>query len=159
MTSTSVVSSSEQVARILSKEWFDGEELMNIAFTLMEGETYISVNRPLISTYSADVASFIAKHPAYSFKADTYKRATLNVAHIRGIEIDAFGKKLNINVEVEPRDVRTKSHAGIFTRYENRNLKVGDSLRILEKNVSADDVLIKVRSQLLSLSVIEQRSI
>ena len=90
------------------------------------------------------------------FGTDTYKRAILCVSDIRDIKVDAFGEPLKINVEVEPRDSHTKSHAGIFTRYENKNVKRGDTLSILEKEVSADDVLIKVRSQLHNMSTVEQ---
>ena len=156
MSDSTTVDSSEKVARILSTEWFVDGQLMNIAFTLLEGETYISVNRPVISTYDSDVAGFVAKHGKYLFGTDSYKRAILCVSDIRDIKVDAFGEPLKINVEVEPRDSHTKSHAGIFTRYENKNVKRGDTLSILEKEVSADDVLIKVRSQLLNMSTVEQ---
>ena len=61
MSDSTTVDSSEKVARILSTEWFVDGQLMNIAFTLLEGETYISVNRPVISTYDSDVAGFVAK--------------------------------------------------------------------------------------------------
>ncbi len=152
MSDSTTVDSSEKVARILSTEWFVDGQLMNIAFTLLEGETYISVNRPVISTYDSDVAGFVAKHGKYLFGTDTYKRAILCVSDIRDIKVDAFGEPLKINVEVEPRD----SHTKIFTRYENKNVKRGDTLSILEKEVSADDVLIKVRSQLLNMSTVEQ---
>lgn len=156
MIGSTTVESSELIARILSTEWFVDGQLMNIAFTLLEGETYISVNRPAIDSYDSDVASFVAKHDKYSFCSDTYKRAMLQVGSIRDIKIDAFGEPLNINVEVEPRDSHTKSHAGIFTRYENKNVKRGDTLSHLEKNIPADDVLLKVRTQLLNMSIVEQ---
>ena len=156
MIDSTTVDFSEKVARILSTEWLVDGQLMNIAFTLLEGETYISVNRPVISTYDSDVAGFVAKHGKYLFGTDNYKRAILSVSDIRDIKVDAFGEPLKINVEVEPRDSHTKSHAGIFTRYENKNVKRGDTLSILEKEVSADDVLIKVRSQLLNMSTVEQ---
>ena len=64
-----------------------------------------------------------------------------------------------INVEVEPRDSHTKSHAGIFTRYENKNVKRGDTLNYLNKEISADDVLIKVRTQLLNMTTVEQMTL
>ena len=49
------------------------------------------------------------------------------------------------------------SHAGIFTRYEGRNIKTGDSLSIkpLEEEVSSDDILLEVRSRLLDLAQLE----
>lgn len=156
MTDSTTVDSSEKVARILSTEWFLDGQLMNIAFTLLEGETYISVNRPVISTYDSDIASFVAKHDKYLFGTDNYKRAILSVSDVRAIKVDAFGEPLKINVEVEPRDSHTKSHAGIFTRYENKNVKRGDTLSHFDKDISADDVLIKVRTQLLKMSTVEQ---
>lgn len=156
MTESTTVGSSEKVARILSTEWFVDGQLMNVAFTLLEGETYISVNRPAISTYDSDVAGFVTKHGKYLFGTDNYKRAILSVSDIRDIKVDAFGEPLKINVEVEPRDNHTKSHAGIFTRYENKNVKRSDTLSLLEKEISADDVLIKVRTQLLNMTTVEQ---
>ena len=159
MTDCTTVESSEKVARILSTEWFVDGQLMNIAYTLLEGETYISVNRPIINTYDSDVAGFVVKHNQYLFGKDKYKRATLCVSDIRDIKVDAFGNPLKINVEVEPRDSHTKSHAGIFTRYENKNVKRGDTLGNLDKEISADDVLIKVRTQLLNMSTVEQMTL
>ena len=156
MTDNTTVDSSEKVARILSTEWFVDGHLMNIAYTLLEGETYISVNRPVINTYDSDVAGFVTKHGKYLFGTDNYKRAILRVSDIRDIKVDAFGEPLKINVEVEPRDSHTKSHAGIFTRYENKNVKRGDTLNHLDKEISADDVLIKVRTQLLNMTTVEQ---
>ena len=142
----------EQVARILSSEWFVDGLLQNVAFTLLENETYISVNRPAVSTYDIDVKAFLDRHPKYIFENDNYKRALLNVSDIRSINVDAFGEALTINVEVEPRDKFTKSHAGIFTRLGDKNVKKGDVLTYLEKGISADDVLMKVRSLLSSLA-------
>lgn len=54
-------------------------------------------------------------------------------------------------------DAFTKSHAGIFTRYEGQNLKVGDTVSIesSENEVSTDDVLLEVRSHLLDLARME----
>lgn len=67
------------------------------------------------------------------------------------------GLTLNINVEVEPRDIFTKSHAGIFTRHNNQNVKNGDTLYIksLDDNISADEVLLEVRSRLIDLAKLE----
>ena len=62
-------------------------------------------------------------------------------------------------VDSSEKVAHTKSHAGIFTRYENKNVKRGDTLSLLEKEISADDVLIKVRTQLLNMSTIEQMTL
>lgn len=68
----------------------------------------------------------------------------------------AEGQPLAIDVEVEPRDVFTKSHAGIFTRHNNVNIKTGSTLAVSqEKNISADRVLLKVRLALVRLSTVE----
>ena len=39
------ISNSENVARILKKDWLDDGKLLHVAFALRNGETYISVNR------------------------------------------------------------------------------------------------------------------
>lgn len=74
------------------------------------------------------------------------------------MNVKVDGKQLNANVEVEPRDLFTKSHAGIFTRYNGVNLKKGYSLAAqgLDKDVSADDILLEVRDQLLDMASLEQ---
>ena len=43
------IPSEESVARILSEEWFVKDKLLSFAFALEAGETYLSVNRPLVS--------------------------------------------------------------------------------------------------------------
>ena len=151
----STVLSSEYVVRILNPEWVIEGNLQNLAFTLLENETYISVNRPAISTYDSDVYAFLRKHPSYIFSADTYKCALLNVGDIRGIRIVANGNPLDIDVEVEPRGKFTLSHAGIFTRFENKNIKRGTMLVHLTKGLSADDVLLKIRLILCRLAKIQ----
>ena len=67
MEEVSVVADGESVARILSAEWFFDGILMAHAFTLRENETYISVNRLSVASYSSDVASFVEQHPRYQF--------------------------------------------------------------------------------------------
>ena len=62
-------------------------------------------------------------------------------------------------VDSSEKVAHTKSHAGIFTRYENKNVKRGDTLSLLEKEISADDVLIKVRTQLLNMTTVEQMTL
>ena len=86
-----------------------------------------------------------------------YSRALLNVGDIRATKVSFSGITLNINVEVEPRDVFTKSHAGIFTRHGNQNIKTGDTLYIksLDTELSADEVLLEVRSRLIDLAKLE----
>ena len=80
----------------------------------------------------------------------------MNVGSIRNIAIKIEGQPLAVDVEVEPRDVFTKSHAGIFTRYNNNNVKTGSTLAVSqEKNFSADVVLLKVRLALVRLSSVD----
>ena len=67
---------------------------------------------------------------------------------------------LSVDVEVEPRDAVTKSHAGIFTRYEGKILKLGDPQPIsLKYNVSVDEVIFEVRAALLKLAKLEMCSL
>lgn len=153
------VGNEEMVARILSNGWVVNGVLQQTAFALRDGETYISVNRPAVSSYAADVALFIKRHKNFQVLTErpiVFQRAVLNVGGIRDITIQADNLPLAIDVEVEPRNVFTKSHAGIFTRFKNKNVKAGDALAVSqEKNISADMVLLKVRLALIRLSTIE----
>lgn len=65
-----------------------------------------------------------------------------------------------IDVEVEPRDVHTKSHAGIFVRTGAQNVLPGRFLMgtVLE-SVSVDMILQDVRWELLALSTLEENEI
>ena len=155
----SVIPNTEKVARILAKDWIVDGVILQMAFTLREKETYISVNRPAVESYDSDVRNFVETHPDfYADESKTkYSRALLNVGEIRATKVSFSGITLNINVEVEPRDVFTKSHAGIFTRHENHNVKTDDTLHIksLDENISADEVLLEVRSRLVDLAKLE----
>lgn len=151
------VSSSEKVARILNPEWIEDGILMHEAFMLRDGETYISVNRPSVDSYDKDVTDFINKHPDYAFDTDKYKRALLGVGEIRDINVAFDEVEAKIDVEVEPRDAHYKSHAGIFTRLDHKNLKKGQLIDVqAEENVSADSILLEVRMNLLDISTVEQ---
>lgn len=154
-----VINNNENVARILRKFWVLDNEIQHTAFMLRCGETYISVNRPAVASYDSDVRNFVETHPDfYADESKTkYSRALLKVGEIRASKVSFSGITLNINVEVEPRDGFTKSHAGIFTRHENRNVKTGDTLYIksLDENISADEVLLEVRSRLVDLAKLE----
>ena len=151
------VPSEENVARILSKEWFVKDKLLSVAFALDAGETYLSVNRPAIDTYDSDVSAFVKKHSSYAFDSDSYKRALLNVGDVRSIKVEVGATQMMTDVEVEPRDAHTKSHAGIFTRFQNVNIKKGQILKAgpIAEEISADTVLLEVRKELLALSTVE----
>ena len=158
-----MVDNEESVARILSNGWVVNGILQHTAFMLREGETYISVNRPAVNSYNTDAAKFVKYHKNFATVHDntlSYQRAILQVGDIRNISIAIEGLPLAVNVEVEPRDLFTRSHAGIFTRYYEENIKVGNLLYISqEKNVSANMVLLKVRLALMRLSTIETCSL
>lgn len=151
-----MIKDEENIVRILSKDWFGNGKLLHIAFALRKGETYISVNRPAVETFDSDVASFVAQHPDYTFgeTSNNYCAAKLNVGNVRGIKVELEGRTANIDFEVEPRDANIKSHAGIFTRCEGRNLKGNDTI-LMQENVPANDILLKVRMKLCQLSEIE----
>jgi len=152
-----MIQQTEDVARILNPDWIADGILLHVAFLLNVGESYISVNRPLIESYADDVAAFIRKHPDYSFGENIYKRAVLNVSDVCGIDVTLEGVRAKINVEIEPRASHIKSHAGIFTRINNQNIKRGQTIKVdsLSEGISADTILLEVRMNLLDLSKVE----
>ena len=81
------VSSEETIVRLLHQAWVVNGVLQQTAFELRNGETYLSVNRPAIDTFSADVISFLEHHPEYRTapQSSSYRKASLNVGEVRGI--------------------------------------------------------------------------
>lgn len=158
MKSNQLISDSESVVRILHPEWIEDGVLLHEAFMQDMGETYLSVNRSVVESFNEDVANFLSKHDDYTFNGNSYKRATLNVGDIRSIAVALDGIAAKIDVEVEPRDSHTKSHAGIFTRFQNKNIKRGQTLTggTLAEGVSADTILLEVRMDLVDISSIEE---
>ena len=153
------IADTENVARILHHNWVVDGILQHYAFVLRRNESYISVNRPAVQSYNADVSSFVESHPDF-FADDSrtaYMRALVNVGNIRQTVVKINEIVLNIEVNVEPRDEHTKSHAGIFTCREGQYIKSSDNLRFdgLDEEVSSDAVLLEVRSRLLDLSQLE----
>ena len=65
---------------------------------------------------------------------------------------------MKIDVEVEPRDTHTKSHAGIFTRFQKKNIKRGQLLKVgpVADEISANSILLEVRSELLRMATVEE---
>ena len=152
------VEDSESVARIVSSEWIVDGVLQQTAFMLNPKETYLSVNRPYIESYDDDVFKFVSSHEDFLFEERAYKRALLSVSDIRNIKVlDEAQQLLNINVEVEPRDVHTKSHAGIFVRSGSTNITLDRKTpeSATSKAVSADMVLQEVRWELLDLAQLQ----
>lgn len=148
-----IISDSENVIRILRRDWFDDGKLMHIAFALRKGETYLSVNRTAVDSFRTDVSFFVKTHPDYMFGDSEleYCCANLNVGEVRNTYVTLDERNIDIDVEVEPRNAIVKSHAGIFVRYGNMYLKMGSSIVVEDGNavVSVDDILLKVRLQLL----------
>lgn len=151
------ISNEETVARILHRNWVIDNRLQLGAFALRKNETYISVNRPLIESFESDVLTFVETHPDYQY-GKGYRCAMLNVKDIREIKVILEGKTLNVDVEVEPRSVHTASHAGIFTRIDNTNIKKGGTVPkdSLPLGLSADDVLMEVGWSLIEISTIKE---
>lgn len=151
------VADNESVARILSNAWFEDGELLHIAFRQRIGESYISVNRPVVSSYANDVERFVTAHNDFQYNDTFYRRAIMAVSNIRSIKVAVGNTEMTADVEVEPRDNKTLSHAGIFTRFRNENVKPGKMIKVenASEEISADTLLLEVRSQLLSISTVE----
>lgn len=164
MTITPSVDNNETVVRILHKEWVIDGQLQITAFALRQGESYISVNRPAIDTFSSDVSDFVSKHADYKVSDEDllkYRQASLDVSAVRNIKVELDQLSAEVSVEVEPRDAHYKSHAGIFTRYDEKNIKGGQE-SIQDKNdclMPVKAILQKVQHQLLALSTLEEHKI
>ena len=154
-----MISDNENVARILRPEWVVCGILQHYAFVLRRNETYISVNRPAVFSFKDDVRNFVNAHAGYYADKgmNSYFCAMLNVGEVRQAKVVINGLPLQIEVEVEPRDMFTKSHAGIFTRYDGKIIKTGDAVLIKNQKaeVSSDGVLLEVRYHLLKLAKLE----
>ena len=154
------VDSNEQVVRLIHRMWMIDGELQLNAFTLNDGETYLSVNRPTIESYEQDVNDFLTKHIQYTLSENNgiYPRAVLTVKEIHNLGVRLEKETASLSVEVEPRDSHYKSHAGIFTRIDGRNIKGGSNQNITTVDnqvVSASAILQRVRMNLLRLSKVE----
>ena len=152
------ISNEETVARILHRNWVVDNRLQLGAFALRKNETYISVNRPIIESFESDVRSFVESHPDYQYGKGSYRCAMLDVKDIREIKVTFEGKILNVDVEVEPRSAHIASHAGIFTRIGDTNIKKGGIVpkEALPLGMSADDGLMEVGWSLIEISTIKE---
>ena len=164
MTVTPPVDNNEIIVRILHKEWVVDGQLQITAFALRQGESYISVNRPSIETFLSDVSDFVSKHADYKVSDEgslAYRQASLGVSTVRNIKVELGQLSADVSVEVEPRDAHYKSHAGIFTRYDEKIIRGGQET-ILDKNdciMPVRAILQKVQHQLLALSTLEEHEI
>lgn len=148
---------SEQIVRLLHRDWIVEGVLQATAFVLDNNETYLSVNRLSINSFQSDVAAFLSKHPMYKVidNGNQYNCAELYVAAVCNISTQFNSQLASLSVEVEPRNAHIPSHAGIFTRINGKNIKGGDNTEYKtddEKTISSDVILLKVRMQLLHLS-------
>lgn len=154
---------SEIISHVIRQEWLVDGVLQQTAYTLNPNETYLSVNRPAIDTYEADVLAFVVSHDDFQFdNGKKFHCAVMPVSGVRGIKVmDENDTPLAIEVEVEPRDVHTKSHAGIFVRSDAQNIIPGRSLMgtSIQEAVSVDMILQDVRWELLALSTLEDLEI
>ncbi len=145
-----VIDYREDVARLLSKEWLVDGEVSVDAFALAPKETYLSVNRPSVPTFEADVRKFLSNHREYLLAENNemfFSAAVMNVGDIRGISVEVDGSPMDLDVEIEVRDAHTKSHAGIFVRSHGENIVRGRSVMSasVPKGVSSDDILMEVQ--------------
>ena len=121
MTVTPSVDNNETVVRILHKDWVVDGQLQVTAFALRQGESYISVNRPVIDTFSSDVYDFVSKHADYKVSDEgalIYRQAGLNVSAVRNIKVELGQLSAEVSVEVEPRDaIQRESYRQYLTSY------------------------------------------
>lgn len=154
---------SEVISRVIRQEWLVDGVLQQTAYMLNPNETYLSVNRPAIDTYEADVQAFVISHDDFQFdNGKKFHCAVMPVSGVRDIKVmDENNTPLAIEVEVEPRDVHTKSHAGIFVRSGAQNVLPGRFLMgtSVAEAVSFDMILQDIRWELLALSTLEEHEI
>ena len=164
MIATPSIDNNETVVRILHKEWVVDGQLQITAFALRRGESYISVNRPAINTFLSDVSDFISKHVDYKVSDEgslAYRQAGFGVFALRNIKVELGQLSADVSVEVEPRDAHYKSHAGVFTRYDDKIIKGGQK-SVQDKCNSLMPVraiLQKVQHQLMALAILERHEI
>lgn len=156
----STVKDDEKIVRILHRDWVvDGEVQIN-AFALRQNETYISVNRPIIDSFSNDILDFVTKHHEYLVSDDSacFRQAVLISGEVRNIKIELGMQAAEVSIDIEPRDKNYQSHAGILTCYGEKNLKGGQLTEIQLNNncrVSVPAILQKVQFELLQLSSLQ----
>ena len=156
-----IIRDEEIIARILHKDWVvDGRMQIN-AFALRPNETYISVNRLVINTFTQEVTSFVKNHPDYHIPGHelAYRQAVMNVGDVRGIRIELGQQVLNMSVDVEPRNLHILSHAGIFTLFEGKYIKGGQQADVqvdVSRLMPVRAIHQKVQYALLALSKMEE---
>lgn len=149
------------VARILNKDWIVDGQLLIYAFVLRPAESYISVNRPAIESFTEDVADLVGSHPEFRVTGEglSCKAALMNVGEVRNIKVDLGSLSAGVSVDVEPRSQHYPSHAGIFTRLNGRNIKGGHQTDIQdgeERILPIRSIHQKVQHALLALSKLKE---
>ena len=156
MSQNQIVGNTEQLDRILQGEWLVDGKLQASAFAMRLGETYLSVNRPFVSSFSDDVMDFITRHSAFRSKGSSTvcRVAELNVGQVRDIRFQLGSNLAEVFVEVEPRGNNYRSHAGIFTKCDDKNVKGGQESVVISngKHFPAKAILQKVRYALLQMA-------
>ena len=116
--SLTIIEDKEDVARLLFSPIFICDGILSQkAFTLETGETYISVLRPAISSFTKDIDGIIHEG------STLYGYALLNVGEIRKVNLASTP---TIKFDVLPRNAgKRKSHAGIYTSIEDKRIKGG----------------------------------
>lgn len=155
--SYNLVDKKEEVARILHREWVVDDKLQLNAFALRQGEPYLSVNRLAVETSSSDIHDFISHHSDYLISTESCicHLAVVRVHDIHNLSISYREWVASLTVEVEPRNTHYKSHAGIFTRVNGRNLKGGQQAELLAndgKKVSYSEIQLKVQLNLVRMA-------
>ena len=155
--SLDLIDQKEEIARVLHREWVVDEKLQLNAFALRSGESYLSVNRLAVESFSCDIHDFVSHHPDYLISAESCM-CHLAVIRVHDIHDQSISYKewiASLTVEVEPRSTHYKSHAGIFTRVNGRNLKGGQQAELLAndgKKVSYDEIQLKVQLNLVRIA-------
>ena len=158
--SVDAINVTEDVARILHREWVVEGELQINAFALRSNETYLSVNRTSVESYSQDIEDFISKHLDYRLSDNSakYRQAIIPVAKIQNLSISFKNWIAKLSVEIEPRSTHYSSHAGIFTRVNGQNVKGGQQNETFSNSgqkVSYGEILLKVQLSFLQLARLE----
>lgn len=154
------IDSEENVARLLCSEWVDNGDISVDAFALAPNETYLSVNRPAVDTFRSDVEKFVSSHQGFVTAKDhgqAFCAAMMNVVDVKAISVEIDDCQLDVDVEIEPRDIHTKSHAGIFVRSGGVNIVKGRRIMSssVPKGVSSDDILMEVQWSLKDIAKLE----
>ncbi len=99
---------------------------------------------------------FITRHPEFRSigSATACRVAELNVGQVREIRFQLGINLAEVFVEVEPRGSNYRSHAGVFTKCDGKNVKGGQESVVISsgKHFPAKAILQKVRYALLQMA-------